>query len=96
MAKDKKGKKDKAPQPKTRKKTTDKWKKKAWYTIVAPDEFESKEIGETIVEKPENLVGRTIIITGRELANQPKKQHVQLKFKIRETKGNKAFSITLS
>jgi len=90
--KDKDSKKEKAPkpQPKTKKKTVDKWKKKTWYTIVAPEEFERKEIGETLSEKPESLMGRTIKITGRELANQPKKQHIQIKFMIVKVTGGTA------
>ncbi|PIN84658.1 MAG: hypothetical protein COV47_06135 [Candidatus Diapherotrites archaeon CG11_big_fil_rev_8_21_14_0_20_37_9] len=97
MAKDKGEKKDKkaaekkqATKPKTKRKTTDKWKKKAWYTIIAPAEFERTELGHTIVEKPENLVNRVILISGRELANQPKKQHFILKFKITDVTASKA------
>ncbi|MFH1391499.1 MAG: hypothetical protein ABIH20_04275 [Candidatus Diapherotrites archaeon] len=92
MAKDKKVKKTEKLkiQPKKKTKTTDKWKKKSWYAIIAPEEFERKQIGETIVEKPENLIGRVITITGRELANQPKKQHIQLKFKIKDVTASKA------
>ncbi|MEK6957943.1 MAG: hypothetical protein AABW99_03125 [archaeon] len=80
-------------QPKARKKTVDKWKKKAWYTILAPKEFEFRELGETISEKPETLIGRTITVTGRELANQPKKQHIHLKFRVVEVKASKANTI---
>lgn len=46
MGKDKKKDKKVNVQPKQRKKTVDKWKKKSWYTIVAPKDFESKELGE--------------------------------------------------
>jgi len=48
--------------PKKKSKTTDKWKKKAWYTIIAPEEFERRELGETIAEKPETLIGRLITV----------------------------------
>ncbi|MCR4368768.1 MAG: hypothetical protein NUV67_02565 [archaeon] len=89
MAKEKVEKAAKA-QPKTRKKTTDKWKKKAWYSVLAPAEFENRVIGETISEKPETLMGRTVLISGRDLANQPKKQHVQLKFRVIGTSGTSA------
>ncbi len=82
--------KEKATQPKTKKKTADKWKKKAWYTVLAPEEFERREIGETIAEKPEMLVGRIISISGRDLANQPKKQHIKISFKVKTISGNKA------
>jgi len=91
MAKDKKKKAEKPKiQPKKKTKTTDKWKKKSWYAIIAPEEFERKQLGETVVEKPENLIGRVVTVTGRELANQPKKQHIQLKFKVRTVAANKA------
>ena len=92
MAKDKKGKKAEKTkiQPKKKTKTTDKWKKKTWYAIIAPEEFERKQLGETVVEKSENLIGRVINITGRELANQPKKQHIQLKFKVKDIAASKA------
>ena len=82
--------KEKAAQPKTRKKTADKWKKKMWYTVVAPEEFERREIGETVAEKPEMVVGRIINISGRDLANQPKKQHIKLVFRVKGVSGNKA------
>ncbi|MBI4210754.1 MAG: hypothetical protein HY544_04585 [Candidatus Diapherotrites archaeon] len=82
--------KEKAAQPKTRKKGVDKWKKKVWYTLLAPEEFERKEIGETIAEKPEMLTGRTILVTGRDLANQPKKQHIRIKFRVVSVSGSKA------
>ena len=82
--------KEKAAQPKTRKKTADKWKKKIWYTVVAPEEFERREIGETVSEKPEMVVGRVINISGRDLANQPKKQHVKIMFRVNNVSGNKA------
>jgi small subunit ribosomal protein S3Ae len=77
-----------------KKPTTDKWKKKQWYTIIAPAEFEHKEIGETIAIKPETLKGRTLNISARNLTNNIRKQHVQLIFKITEIKGNKAHTET--
>src|SRR3989344_94101 len=87
---EKAGGKEKAAQPKTKKKTADKWKKKVWYTVVAPEEFERKEIGETVAEKPEMVIGRIINISGRALANQPKKQHIKLVVKVTNVSGSKA------
>ena len=81
---EKAGGKEKAAQPKTKKKTADKWKKKSWYTVVAPEEFERREIGETVAEKPEMIIGRIINISGRDLANQPKKQHISILFKVND------------
>jgi len=92
MAEEKVQKQQQAVKPKNKGKTVDKWKKKSWYTIFAPLEFERKEIGETVAEKPEMLIGRTVTITGRELANQAKKNHFTLKFRVKEVAANKAFT----
>ncbi|AJF60408.1 MAG: hypothetical protein J4224_03750 [Candidatus Diapherotrites archaeon] len=75
-----------------KKRTVDKWKKKVWFNVFAPKEFERKEIGTTISEKPESVVGRKIEISVRDLAGQPKGQHVSILFKIVEVKGNKAYA----
>ena len=45
-----------------KKKTVDKWKKKTWFTIIAPKEFDRKEIGTTVSEKPQSVMGRVIEI----------------------------------
>ncbi|MBI2598211.1 MAG: hypothetical protein HYW50_03375 [Candidatus Diapherotrites archaeon] len=75
-----------------KKRKVDKWKKKTWFTIIAPKEFAGKEIGTTVAEKPENLLGRTIWVSVRDLAAQARKQHVTIIFKIFDVKGNKAFA----
>lgn len=75
---------------KAKKKGVDKWKKKVWYTLLAPEEFERRPLGDTVAEKPEALIGRVVTITGRELANQPKKSHIHLKFRVKDVSGNKA------
>ena len=75
-----------------KKRTADKWKKKSWYTIFSSKEFAAKEIGTTVAEKPENIVGRTVKISVRDLAGQARRQHVSIIFKIDEVKGNKAYS----
>ncbi|MEM4256815.1 MAG: hypothetical protein QXZ13_00710 [Candidatus Diapherotrites archaeon] len=79
----------KTQQQKTKRKTIDKWKKKAWYTLYAPEEFERKELGQTVAEKPELVFGRTLEATASELANQPKKSHIQIKFKVVNVTANK-------
>ncbi len=79
----------KATQQKAKRKTVDKWKKKSWYSLYAPEEFERKELGQTIAEKPELVLGRTVEATVSELANQPKKSHIQIKFKVVNVTANK-------
>lgn len=74
------------------KRTVDKWKKKIWYTIYAPPEFDRKEIGETISSKPELLLGRIATVSAGELANEAKKSHISLIFRVNDVKGNKAYT----
>jgi len=88
LADEKKGKPQRA-----KKRTVDKWKKKTWFTIYAPAEFDRKILGETVSEKPETLKGRTITASLRDIANQIKKQHISIRFMVNDIKGNKAYTI---
>ena len=72
--------------------TADKWKRKKWFTIHAPKLFDQKEVGETVAEKPETLIGRVIKVNARELTGNPKKQHITLFFKIKDVQGLKAYT----
>lgn len=74
------------------KRTADKWKKKKWFTIFAPKLFDQREVGETVAEKPETLIGRVIKVNARELTGNPKKQHITLFFKIKDVQGLKAYT----
>ena len=85
------GQKDEKAKPKAKKKTVDKWKKKIWYTLYAPAYFDSKPLGETIAEKPEMVQDRIIIVGARELS-PAKKASATISFKVREVKGNKAYT----
>jgi len=76
----------------TRKRTIDKWKKKSWYTVFAPKEFDRKELGTTVAEKPQSVEGRVFEISARTLSGDIKKSHITLIFKIDEVKGNKAYT----
>ncbi|MBN1940698.1 MAG: 30S ribosomal protein S3ae [Candidatus Diapherotrites archaeon] len=70
--------------------TLDKWKRKKWFKIVAPDEFNKKELGETIVEKPKNLEGRTIRTNLGELTGQRQKRHIKVEFQVDKVEGAQA------
>ena len=37
-----------ADKPKAKSKVVDKWKMKSWYTLVAPEIFDSKEMGQVV------------------------------------------------
>lgn len=80
---------------KSSRKTVDKWKKKIWYEIFAPTEFKRISIGETVATKPEQLNGRKLNVSMRKISNQIKKAFTEVKFKIIEIKGNKAYTETI-
>ena len=92
MAKKEEKKEKVKPKRTDTRRTTDKWKKKKWFTIYAPKLFDQKEIGETVAEKPETLINRVINLSARELTGNPKKQHVTLYFKIFDVQGLKAYT----
>jgi len=70
--------------------TVDKWKKKQWYNIVAPAEFDRTQLGETVAEKPNTLIDRQIVIDLGQLTGQRQKRHISILFKIDKVEGNTA------
>jgi small subunit ribosomal protein S3Ae len=72
---------------KGRRKTVDKWKKKKWYTITASKIFNKKPLGETPVEKPVNLIGRTMNVTLDVLTGQRARRDVTVSFKTIDVQG---------
>ncbi len=75
------------------KKTRDMWRDKAWYTVYAPALFGNCEIGETVGLNPDDLNGRTMETTLREVTGDFTQQHVKLYFQISDVKGNKAYTM---
>ncbi len=75
-----------------KRKTIDKWKKKKWYTIFAPEAFDRKELCETVAEKPELLINRTVLVSAGDLTKQAKINHIFLRFKIDNVQAQKAYT----
>jgi len=75
--------------------TSDKWKKKQWYNIIAPAEFDKAMIGETVAEKPKNVEGRIIKVDLGQLTGQRQKRYIGVLFKIEKVEGNNAGCKTL-
>ena len=73
--------------------TRDKWREKVWYTILAPDYFDNKEIGNTPAGNPDLLIGRTVQPTLYDLTGNFDQIHVKLKFKILEATGQQAKTV---
>lgn len=61
-------------------------KKKKWISIVSR-EFNNMTIGESLVTEPSELIGKKIKVNLMSITNDPKKQSVNVVFKIREVKG---------
>ena len=69
-------------------KQRDKWKMKRWYTIRAPRHpWDFKNIGETLGESDESIVGRVYEMTLQEFNGDFTKMHVILRFRVDECVG---------
>jgi len=81
-----------AEQKKT--KVVDKWKTKTWYTLVAPDIFEGKEIGTTVATDEKVLKNRRIKIGLGEITGSFTQTNAftTVHFRVGEIKGKTAYT----
>ena len=70
----------------------DKWKRKIWFTILAPKAFDLREIGETPAVKDVNLINRTIVANLGQLTGQKNFKHISMIFKVNSVKGTNAYT----
>jgi len=73
-------------------KKADTWKKKQSFDIMVPEIMGNYVAGTTITADPKNLMGRCTEISMRDLTENKAKQHLMLKIKIDNTKGDKALT----
>ncbi len=74
-------------------KQRDKWKMKRWFTIRAPRHpWDFKNIGETIGESEEHIIGRVYEMTLQEFNGDFTKMHVILRFRVHECVGQDALT----
>lgn len=75
-------------------KVIDKWKTKQWYTVLAPQSFDNKEIAEIVSSDEENLKSRVLSLSLAELTGQPSQSSIFtfLKFRVGEVKGKSAYT----
>jgi len=69
------------------KRPVDKWKKKKWYKMIAPKEFDNKVLTETVAEKPTQLEKRSIQVGLDELTGQRTKRSTVLTFETKDVQG---------
>jgi small subunit ribosomal protein S3Ae len=76
-------------------KVVDKWKLKSWYSVVAPESFESKEIAQVVSADEANLANRIIKIGLGDLTGSFSQStaYTMLYFRIKEIRGKSAHAI---
>ncbi len=68
----------------------DRWKRKSWYSVVAPDLFHNVDIGKIIATEPKTVPGKRIDTTVYDVTDDPKKAHMKLLLEITHLEGAKA------
>lgn len=68
-------------------KVKDKWKAKAWYSILAPPMFNKVPIAETLSDDPAKLMDRIATTTMQDLTGDFKLMHVKLEFQVTAVNG---------
>ena len=74
-------------------KLKDKWRQKKWYVVVAPSAFGNVEIGKTLSDDPQKLVGRVLETTLYNITEDFSQLHIKLLFKITRVEGDRAYTI---
>ncbi|MFU8866770.1 30S ribosomal protein S3ae [Natronococcus sp.] len=65
---------------------------KRWYTILAPEQFDRKELGETPADEPEKVYDRTIETTLGEITDNASENNTKLTFKVTDVGSDAAYT----
>ncbi|ELY88163.1 30S ribosomal protein S3Ae [Natrialba hulunbeirensis JCM 10989] len=65
---------------------------KRWYTVLAPEQFDRTELGETPADEPEKVYDRTIETTLGDLNNNASENNTKLTFKITDVGSDAAYT----
>ncbi|MFB6108531.1 MAG: 30S ribosomal protein S3ae [Haloplanus sp.] len=65
---------------------------KRWYTIFAPEQFDRAELGQTVADEPEKVIGRTIETTLGDLTEDAGANNTKLTFKITDVGSDSAYT----
>lgn len=77
---------------KKKKKSVSTWKKKNVYSIIAPENFDSQEMGTTVASDPALMTGRTVKTSLADLIGDRRKQHLNLTFEVTRVEKDKAYT----
>ncbi|RQG90136.1 30S ribosomal protein S3ae [Natrarchaeobius halalkaliphilus] len=65
---------------------------KRWYTVLAPEQFDRQELGETPADEPEKVYDRTVETTLGELTNNASENNTKLTFKVTDVGSDSAYT----
>lgn len=65
---------------------------KQWYTVLAPEQFDREELGDTPADESEKVLGRTIETTLGDLRNDASENNKKLTFKVNEVASDSAYT----
>ena len=65
---------------------------KRWYTVLAPEQFDRQELGETPADEPEQVYDRTIETTLGELTNNASENNTKLTFQVTDVGSDAAYT----
>ncbi|MFC6988265.1 30S ribosomal protein S3ae [Haloplanus sp. GCM10025708] len=65
---------------------------KRWYTVFAPEQFDRAELGQTVADEPEKVIGRTIETTLGEITDDAGANNTKLTFKITDVGSDSAYT----
>jgi small subunit ribosomal protein S3Ae len=71
----------------------DKWRKKRYFSILAPKVFQERELGQTLAYEPGELNGRCISANLMMLTGNIKRQNINMTFRVNKVQGDTAFAI---
>jgi small subunit ribosomal protein S3Ae len=65
---------------------------KRWYTVLAPEQFDRQELGETPAEEPEQVLDRTIETTLADISDEASENNTKLTFQIDDVGSDSAYT----
>jgi small subunit ribosomal protein S3Ae len=77
----------------SKRRVRDKWRAKAWYTVVSPPYFGNVELGLVPASEPSKLIGRVVESTLYDITNDFSHQYLKMYFQITEVDGKIAKTI---
>ncbi|MFC1741651.1 hypothetical protein ACFL3V_03895 [Nanoarchaeota archaeon] len=80
--------------PKSKKgKTVDKWRKKKYFSVVAPKVFQERELGQTLAYDSNSIKGRSMTANLMALTGNMRKQEVAITFNIYKVQGDTGYTM---